>query len=238
MSYLLFAMTAFSLASSALAAGTAQPAEHVILLHGLCRTARSMAPMERALTRAGYRVVNVDYPSRSAPIADLSERAIAAALARCRRDGAVRIHFVTHSLGGILVRSYLARHRLPELGRVVMLGPPNQGSEVVDRLGSWRVFSLTTGLAGSELGTSPRSTPNRLGAVTFSVGVIAGSRSLNWINSCLIPGPNDGKVAVARTRLAGMADHIVIPATHPFLMRNRTAIRQTLAFLRTGAFAR
>ena len=197
-----------------------------------------MVPMERALTRAGYRVINVDYPSRSAPVAELSERAITAALVRCRRDGAARIHFVTHSLGGILVRSYLALHRLPELGRVVMLGPPNQGSEVVDRLGAWKLFALLNGPAGRELGTSANSTPNRLGPAAFPVGIIAGRRSINWINSRLIPGADDGKVSVARTRLAGMTDHIVIPAAHPFMMRNRTAIRQTLAFLRTGAFAR
>jgi hypothetical protein len=150
--------------------------------------------------------------------------------------GASRIHFVTHSLGGILVREYLATHSLPALGRVVMLGPPNQGSEIVDRLGSWRLFAVINGPAGRQLGTGAHSVPNRLGPVTYPVGVIAGHHSINWINSWLIPGPDDGKVSVARTVVAGMTDHLVLPCSHPFLMRDRTAIRQTIHFLGHGRF--
>jgi len=213
--------------------------EHVILLHGLCRTSRSMAPMARALAAAGYTVHNVDYPSRTASIAELSERTLTAALAECAQAGATRIHFVTHSMGGILVRDYCARHGAPpRLGRVVMLGPPNQGSEVVDRLGGWWLFRRLNGPAGRELGTAPEATPNRLGPATFPVGVIAGNRSINWINSCFIRGADDGKVSVARTKLAGMADHIVVATAHPWMMKNAEVIRQTLAFLRDGKFVR
>ena len=219
-------------------APAAENQEYVILLHGLCRTSRSMLPMERALSSSGYHVVNVDYPSRTAPIEKLSEDAIGRAVTDCQNAGATKIHFVTHSLGGILVRSYLSRHAVPHLGRVVMLGPPNQGSEVVDKLGSFRVFKQLNGPAGNELGTATNSTPNRLGPANFCAGVIAGDRSINWINSRLIPGRDDGKVSVQRTRLAGMADHIVVHAAHPFLMRHRTIIRQTIHFLRTGRFER
>ena len=224
-----------------LASATPAPAEkqeYVILLHGLCRSGRSMIPMGQALTQAGYKVVNMDYPSRSASIEKLSDDAIGLAVEDCQRHGATTIHFVTHSLGGILVRSYLARHSIPNLGRVVMLGPPNQGSEIVDKLGSLWLFKKINGPAGSELGTDENSTPNRLGPANFCVGVIAGRCSINWINSGLIPGRDDGKVSVERTKLAGMTDHIVIASAHPFLMRNRTAIRQTLSFLRTGSFQR
>lgn len=196
-----------------------------------------MRKMERALTRAGYRVVNIDYPSRTAPIEQLSEIALSAAVDSCQRARATQLHFVTHSLGGILVRQYLATHVIPQLGRVVMLGPPNQGSEVVDWLRNWKLFTAINGPAGRQLGTDIRSLPNRLGRAAFSAGVIAGNRSLNWINSCVIPGRDDGKVSVERTRLDGMADHIVVGASHPFLMQNRNAIRQTIAFLRDGRFA-
>jgi triacylglycerol lipase len=210
--------------------------ETVILLHGLCRTSHSMAKMEHALTDAGYRVQNVSYPSRTASIQKLADDAIGKAVADCQRNGATKIDFVTHSLGGILVRSYLARHSLPELGRVVMLAPPNQGSEVVDKLGWTFVFKWLNGPAGDELGTGTHSTPNQLGPVNYPVGVIAGDRSINWINSLLIPGADDGKVSIERTKLAGMSDQIVIHTAHPFIMKNREAIRQTIQFLRSGAF--
>jgi triacylglycerol lipase len=211
--------------------------EEVILLHGLCRTSRSMAKMERALTGAGYKVQNADFPSRSAPIEKLADDAIGKAVADCENDGTTKINFVTHSLGGILVRSYLARHTIPNLGRVVMLAPPNRGSEVVDKLGWLFLFKWLNGPAGNELGTDKNSMPNKLGAANFSVGVIAGDRSINWINSLfLIPGRDDGKVSIERTKLAGMSDHIVIHATHPFIMRNREAIRRTIQFLRNGKF--
>ncbi|MGH7990858.1 MAG: esterase/lipase family protein [Limisphaerales bacterium] len=212
--------------------------EEVILLHGLCRTSRSMAKIECALTDAGYKVRNVNYPSRTATIQKLADDAIGKAVGDCEKGGATKINFVTHSLGGILVRSYLARHAIPNLGRVVMLAPPNQGSEVVDKLGSLWLFKKLNGPAGNELGTDKNSTPNKLGHANFPVGIIAGDRSINWINSfILIPGRDDGKVSIERTRLAGMSDFIVVHATHPFIARNREAIRQTIQFLRTGSFS-
>jgi pimeloyl-ACP methyl ester carboxylesterase len=220
------------------ASSAASAKEEVILLHGLCRTSRSMAVMEKALTQAGYKVWNIDYPSRTATIGQLAETVVDRAVADCENDGATRIHFVTHSLGGILVRSYLARHAVANLGRVVMLGPPNQGSEVVDKLGGWRLFKKINGPAGNELGTGKDSVPNQLGPADFCAGIIAGNRSINWINSWLIPGRDDGKVSVERTKLAGMADWIQLPVSHPFIMRNSTAIRQTICFLRAGKFAR
>jgi triacylglycerol lipase len=210
--------------------------EHVVLLHGLCRSSGSMQPMADALQAAGYVVHNVDYPSRSAPVEELAALAIAPAIAACQQANASRIHFVTHSLGGILVRQYFATHALPALGRVVMLGPPNQGSEVVDRLGSWRLFNAINGPAGRQLGTDAKSLSAQLGPVTYPVGVIAGRHSINWINSQLIPGPDDGKVSIERTRVAGMSDHLVLPCSHPFLMRDETSIRQTAHFLRHGRF--
>jgi triacylglycerol lipase len=208
----------------------------VILLHGLCRTSRSMVKMEHALTEAGYKVRNVDYPSRTASIQKLADDAIGKAVGDCQQDGPTKINFVTHSLGGILVRSYLARHTIPELGRVVMLAPPNQGSEIVDKLGWLFLFIWINGPAGNELGTDKNSTPNKLGPANVPVGIIAGDRSINWINSLLIPGRDDGKVSVERTKLAGMADHLVVHATHPFIMKNHEVIRQTIQFLRAGNF--
>ncbi len=211
--------------------------EAVILLHGLCRTARSMTKMASALESAGYGVLNVDYPSRASTIQELAETVITDALAGPAISKATKIHFVTHSLGGILVRHYLKSKTLEHLGRVVMLAPPNRGSEVVGTLGDFALFEKTHGPSGKQLGTAADSIPNQLGPVNFEVGIIAGDRSINWINSFLmIDGPDDGKVSVERTKVAGMADHMVIHATHPFLMRNKQAIRKTIQFLGTGSF--
>lgn len=231
LAFLLFTLTAIM--SPPLHAG-----ELVVLLHGLCRSPRSMAKMEAHLRSEGFEVLNVGYPSRKDPIEKLTEEAIGQALTTPEAVRAERIHFVTHSMGGILVRDYLERHTPDRLGRVVMLGPPNQGSEIVDALGSWRVFGLLNGPAGRQLGTDPGARPLQLGPARFEVGIIAGDRSINWINSCIIPGPDDGKVSVERTRLAGMKDHLVVHATHPFLMRNREVLRQTVHFLRHGSFSR
>jgi pimeloyl-ACP methyl ester carboxylesterase len=208
----------------------------VILLHGLARSARSMDKLAGALRAAGFQVVNQDYPSREKPIGELSLVAVGAALRRPELQACPKIHFVTHSLGGILVRAYFKFHVDPRLGRVVMLGPPNQGSELVDRLGSWKLFRWLNGPAGPQLGTGADSVPRQLGPVNFELGVIAGDRSINWINSLLIPGPDDGKVAVRHTRIDGMKAWTRVHATHPWLMKNRTAIRQAIRFLRTGAF--
>lgn len=221
-----------SLMSPSLRAG-----ELVVLLHGLCRSPRSMAKMESHLRSEGFDVLNIGYPSRSESIQTLAEKTIGDVLATPEAVRAERIHFVTHSMGGILVREYLEQHTIDRLGRVVMLGPPNQGSEIVDALGSWKVFGLLNGPAGRQLGTDADSRPLQLGPARFEVGIIAGDRSINWINSCIIPGPDDGKVSVERTRLAGMKDHLVVHATHPFLMRNREVLRQTAHFLRHGSFS-
>lgn len=214
----------------------AQPAECVILLHGLARSSASMRPMADALEAQGYRVANIDYPSREHPIEVLAPLAVGAGLAQCRAQSATVIHVVTHSLGGILLRADLRQHAIPELGRVVMLGPPNRGSEVVDQFAGVPGFEALNGPAGRQLGTGPESVPLRLGRVDFVLGVIAGTESINPILSTAFDGPNDGKVSVSRAKVAGMSDFIVLPVSHPFIMRDDTAIQQTLMFLRTGRF--
>jgi len=211
--------------------------EGVIMLHGLCRTSASMEKMKTALTGAGYKVVNVDYPSRTASIDQLSEKVISKAMDDPVLEGCAKVHFVTHSLGGILVRVYFSKHDTGRLGRVVMLGPPNQGSEVVDNLKEWKAFQKLNGPAGSELGTDQQSKPKTLGAVNFELGVIAGNRSINWINSMMIPGSDDGKVSVEATKVDGMKEHLVLRCTHTCIMRNPKVIEAVTFFLRDGSFA-
>ncbi len=208
----------------------------VILLHGLARTDNSMNELERKLGDAGYTVINVHYPSRRHPIAELAQIAIPPAVADCGSGS--EVNFVTHSLGGILVRQYLLDNNIDMLRHVVMLGPPNQGSEVIDKLGGIPGFNLINGEAGTELGSDAESVPNTLGPATFDVGIIAGTRSFNPLLSALIPGDDDGKVSIKSTRLEGMNDHIEMPATHSFMMNNNRVIAQVIYYLQHGMFER
>ncbi|MEL0082411.1 MAG: alpha/beta fold hydrolase [Gammaproteobacteria bacterium] len=218
---------------------SAKPVENqcVILLHGLARSAGSMGVMAEALSEQGYRVVNQGYPSRKEPVERLASSAIPQAVTACdQHSPATAIHFVTHSMGGILVRQYLSQQQIDNLGRVVMLSPPNQGSETVDRLGDMPGFYLLNGPAGQQLGTTGDSLPNTLGKASFPLGIITGDRSINLILSALIPGPDDGKVAIERAKLEGMTDFLVVHHSHPFIMKQPLVIEQTLYFLKQGRF--
>jgi triacylglycerol lipase len=215
-----------------------KPGDYVVLLHGLGRTALSMKRLEHYLKNHGYRVVNVSYPSTRFSVEQLSDNYLRRLLEKQTPDPAARIHFVTHSMGGILLRQYLSHHSLTNLGRVVMLAPPNQGSEIIDHLKAGLLTRNLLGPAELELGTGENDLPKRLGPVHFQCGVIAGDRSLNPFLSALLPGPNDGKVAVGNARIEGMQDFLVLHSTHTWLMWRKWTLRQTVCFLESGHFDR
>lgn len=213
-------------------------AETVIVLHGLRRTSTSMAILEARLEDAGFRVVSFGYPSTSEPMESLVDQ-LEDAIALCCPEHADEVHFVTHSMGGVLVRSYLSQRPEPHLGRVVMLSPPSQGSEIVDAFSdSPRLRALFVGPAASQLGTDSAGIAKQLGPVRFDLGIITGDRSLSPIGSWLIPGPDDGKVGVDRAKVEGAADFLVISATHTFIMNRRDVAQEVVHFLRLGRFER
>lgn len=217
-----------------LVAVPARAADCVVLLHGMARTAASMEKIAERFQARGYNVENVDYPSRKHTVEELAPMAIESGLAGCPADATV--HFVTHSLGGILVRYYLEREDIANLGRVVMLAPPNQGSQVVDTFGNVPGFELLNGPAGMQLGTDEESVPTQLGPVEFELGVIAGTDTFNPILSQSLPNPDDGKVSVESTKVEGMTDFLVVSHSHPFIMRAPLVINQIVAFIENGQF--
>jgi hypothetical protein len=147
-----------------------------------------------------------------------------------------KVHFVTHSLGGIVIREYLKDRRMPGLGRVVMLAPPNHGSEVADKLRGVVLLNRLLGPAGRSLGTSQQSVPARLGPAEFELGIIAGDRSFNPLFSAWLRGQDDGKVSVESTRLDGMKEHLVLHRSHTWMMWRKDVLRAVACFLRAGTF--
>lgn len=226
----------FTLLSVLIGLPTSAVAECVVLLHGLGRLSNSMSELETKLAPAGYSVANIKYPSRSQPIDVLAADAIGRGLAQCRSEGVGEIHFITHSLGGILLRYYLTNNIIDELGRVVMLGPPNQGSEIVDGLLPIPGFGFIGGPAGVALGTGEGSIIDSLGPVDFDLGIIAGSTNINPLEFLFIAGPSDSIVSIESTKVRGMNAHMVLPVTHTFMMRNNEVIEQAIHYLKTGAF--
>ena len=212
-------------------------ADCVVLIHGLNRSWRAMQPMAEALREAGFSTVNVDYPSQAGSIEILAPMAVDTGLADCREAGADRIYFVTHSIGGILLRYAHQASPIPELGRVVMLAPPNQGSEVIDITRNWPTTEIFAGEAGLQLGTDPDSIPRQLGPIDFELGVIAGTGSVNFFMSAMLPEPNDGKVSVASTRIDGMTDFLIVDNSHHFITESDVVIYNTSYFLKHGIFA-
>jgi len=210
--------------------------ECIILIHGLARTSRCMNKAASLLRIYGYDVINLTYPSRKKAIGELVNLYIHPAIKECESRAYKQIHFLTHSMGGILLRYYLSTHDIKNPGKTVMLAPPNQGSEIVDKIGHLGLFYLLNGPAGRQLGTDKDSVPIQLGKLNFEAGIITGYKSINPLLSLLISGKNDGKVAVEHTKIKGMKDFLLVPSTHAFIMQRSKVIYQALYFIQQGVF--
>ena len=210
-------------------------AECVVLLHGMGRTAFSMNSMESYLKENGYQTINHSYPSTSQTIEQISKNIVPKFINECN-NGAKKIHFVTHSLGGIISRYYLQTNQLPAGSRIVMLSPPNKGSEIADRFHDSTWYRWLTGPPGQQLTTDSNSLPNTLDAINYEVGVITGRDTLEPWFSRLIPGEDDGKVSVESAKLPEMKDFLVVDHTHTFIMKSDAVMVQVLNFIKHGNF--
>jgi len=210
--------------------------ECVVLLHGLGRSSFSMKRVQWTLQAAGHKVVNLSYPSRRYAVEQLSETYLREIMTTKVPADATKVHFVTHSMGGILLRQYLAHHTITNLGRVVMMAPPNHGSKLADSLRRRALGRWIMGPAGCELGTAAADLPQRLPPIEFPLGVIAGDVSLNPFFSSVLEAPDDGKVSVESTKIVGMNDFAVVHSGHTWMMWRSQTLRYILAFLREGKF--
>jgi len=210
--------------------------EHVILLHGLARTKKSMSKLEKHLVQNNYIVINTGYPSTSESVEKIADEYLHKMVNRCMENGADKIHIVTHSLGGIITRQYLQDYSLPGGSRIVMISPPNRGSELADSFRTLTIYKWLNGPAGQVLGTEVESLPNSLKPIKGEIGVITGNSTMNPFYSWLIPGDDDGKVSVERAKLEEMSDFLVVPISHSFIMRHPEVLNQVVVFLKKGVF--
>lgn len=220
-------------------ASIAAEKETVVLLHGIARTKASMKTMEKSLQSAGYETRAITYPSTDRDIDAIAQELREKELSPAFWRGAGKVHFVTHSMGGLVARRYLAHYQaqIPaeKLGRVVMMAPPSRGSHIADLIHNLPPYHWYYGPAGQELTSAARAAADD--ALYYDAGIIAGGKEWPYfIAALIVPGPSDGRVSVENTKAPGMKDHIVMPATHTFIMDRPDVQRQVVHFIREGIF--
>lgn len=214
--------------------------EMVIVLHGIGLNQYFMISTESKLQKAGYEVLNLGYPFRKLDLDELGLWLHEELQQYEIWQTAKKVHFVGHSMGGLITRTYLTTYKdeIPaeKMGRVVMLGTPNGGSEVADFLHENPLYQWVFGPAGQELTTKAQN-KDSTSLPWYDLGIIAGTQ--NWLhpfNFC-INEPNDGCVSVSSTRLKGMKDHIILPVMHGLMSWTGSVNDQALHFLQKGSFA-
>lgn len=212
----------------------AEKNDYVVVLHGIARSSKHMESLAKYLEKNRFHVLNINYPSTNYKIEELATIVHNDISDKIR--GAKTVHFVGYSMGGLIVRALLQKYSYPNLSRVVHLGTPNHGSEVADFLKDNWIYKKIYGPAGQQLITDSKATSGLFGEVNYELGIIAGDGTIDPVSSMIISGKDDGKVAVERTKLKGMKDHITINVSHTFFPSNKKVQMQTLYFLNHGQF--
>lgn len=232
---LLVLLAGLALAAPAFAQDAEKKGDYVVLLHGIGRTSNTMYAMQKSFENDGYDVLNLDYPSREMLLEDIVEK-IHPEIQAFTADKTRKVHFVGYSMGGLVIRAYLAKYRQANMGRVVMLGTPNSGSEVADTFRDYWLYAKVYGPAGQQLATSSNLDPKLLGKTDYEVGTIAGTLSIDPVSSFIIPGEDDGKVSVKSAHLADEKDHRTMATTHTFMPFNADVIKSAKHFIAHGKF--
>lgn len=206
--------------------------EMVFLLHGIGKGKYDMAALARKLRAAGYAVVNWGYPSTKYKLSELAEKLDE----QVERFPDYKIHFVTHSMGGIVVRTFLAEHDVKHMGRLVMIAPPSQGAELAQFFGNWPVYKYLLGPAGQELKPGELGKCAAAGVPACEFGIIAGGTGRSIGINPLLPGDNDGTVTVESTKLDGAKDFALVPYPHPVIQMMPKTAELTISFLENGEF--
>jgi len=210
--------------------------DYVVLLHGLGRDPSMMHKLEGFIKPLGYHVYNDHYQSTKHSIEQLAQHVWHRVRHACP-DINKKMHFVTHSLGGIITRVLLSQFKPTNLGRVVMIAPPNKGTEVVDFLKRFKFFHRNFGQAGISLGTDKEGIIHKLEPIDFELGVIAGNKTVDpWFSWFVLPGASDGKVTIESTKVEGMKDHIILPASHTYITKKQITALQAAHFIKYGEF--
>lgn len=208
--------------------------DYVVILHGIARTRRHMRKLETYLSKQGYEVCNLNYPSTKQSLEQLVDTTWQIICEQLTENKS--IHFVGYSMGGLIVRAMLSKYRPQQLGKIVLLGTPNKGSEVADFLKNFWLYKKIWGPAGQQLITDQQATAHLFSRIDYEVGIIAGNRPIDLVSSTIIGKPNDGKVSIDSTKLDGMVDHIVLPVNHTWFPHNKLVQQQTAHFLQHGKF--
>lgn len=213
--------------------------EIIVLLHGIFRGKLDMWPLQKYLEFSGYDVLNISYPARKKTLEELSVFLDQKIKSHRKYHAEAKLHFVTHSLGGLLARYYIRDFCPENIGRVVMLGPPNTGSEWADYMAAGKFLKHFYKLAFGPVGVQLFTTHVHDGCdeADYNLGIIAGRKSAVPFARYILSGDHDGMVAVERTRLKGMTDHIVMDTTHTYMITNPSVMRQTRFFLQNGQFS-
>jgi pimeloyl-ACP methyl ester carboxylesterase len=203
----------------------------VIVLHGIVRSSKSMYTVADHLRREGFTAFAMEYPSTQISIEQAAEYLDSIIQ---KLDGIEELHLVGHSMGGLVIRAWFAKHADPRVKRVVMLGTPNYGAEMADLLRRNLLFRAVFGPAGQQLVTDTAGVIPQLPAPGCEFAVIAGSRGneVGW--NPLIPGDDDGTVTVKSARLAGATDFGTAQVLHHGLLGDPNVSVQVARFLHTG----